>query len=336
MEWIYWASAIVIILISIIVSTAVMTALRTENPVGFQVVSTTDPSGQRFPIGVLYPTRTRPRPTTFVGAMLISVARNASVTGSGLPLVVISHGNGGGVQSHIDLALAFANAGFVVAIPQHTGDNYGDQSAFGTGSWLNRRSDEYRATVDYMLNDWAGHDHINSDRVGAFGFSAGGFTALTAIGAQPDLRLIAKHCAETPEFVCDLLRKVNSPLLNNGSPAMDTAFSSDLRIKAAVIVAPGLAFIMSPNGLGNVKVPIQLWHGDKDTHVPYATNIQPILDQLGTGVEFHSVAGAGHFSFLAPCGLLAPPALCAEQGNFDRKRFHADMNASVIAFFEKM
>ena len=220
-------------------------------------------------------------------------------------MVVISHGNGGGPASHADLALALANAGYVVVAPMHSGDNYADQSAVGSVSWLSGRTKELHATIDYMLKDWQGHDRINPERIGAFGFSAGGFTVLTAVGAQPDLRIIAKHCVESPEIVCDLLRSVNSPYLNTDTPTMGDAFLPDLRIKAAVVAAPGLGFTMVPNGLDNVHVPIQLWSAEDDINVPYATNTKLVREALGSRVEFHSVAGAGHFSFLTPCGLLA-------------------------------
>jgi predicted dienelactone hydrolase len=205
---------------------------------------------------------------------------------------VISHGNGGGPASHADLALALANAGYIVVAPMHVGDNYADQSGVGSASWLSGRTQEVRATLDYMLNHWQGHDRINPARIGAFGFSAGGFTILTAVGAQPDLSIVAKHCADSPEFVCDLLRSVNSPFLSLDMPTMGDAFSPDLRIKAAVVAAPGLGFTMAPNGLDNVLVPIQLWGADNDTNVPFATNTKPVLEALGSKAEFHSVAGA--------------------------------------------
>jgi predicted dienelactone hydrolase len=65
--------------------------------------------------------------------------------------------------------------------------------------------------------------------------------------------------------------------------------------------------IMVPNGLDNVQVTIQIWGADNDINVPYATNTKLVLKALGSRIEFHPVAGAGHFSFLAPCSLLAPP-----------------------------
>jgi predicted dienelactone hydrolase len=108
-----------------------------------------------------------------------------------------------------------------------------------------------------------------------------------------------------------------------------------LRIKAAVVAAPGLGFTFVPNGLDKVNVPIQLWSADDDINVPYATNTKLVREALGSGVEFHSVPGAGHFSFLTPCSFLAPSAICSDEGQFDRKVFHTDMNTSVIAFFQE-
>lgn len=335
MKWFRRLFIVLVILGCGLVSYAMLTALHTEHPVGFQIAQTTDADGQPFAVGVWYPTQAQPWPTTLLSVVLMDVARDAPISGRDLPLVVISHGNGGGPASHADLALALANAGYIVAAPMHTGDNYADQSAVGSVSWLPGRTSELHATIDYMLKHWQGHDRINPERIGAFGFSAGGFTVLTAVGAQPDLRTVAKHCAASPEFICDLLDYVNSPYLNTVTPTMEAAFLPDLRIKAAVVAAPGLGFTLVPHGLDHVRVPIQLWGADKDSNVPYATNTKLVREALGSRVEFHSVAGAGHFSFLTPCGLLAPPEICADQRQFDRKAFHTNMNASVIAFFEK-
>ena len=335
MKWLRRVLIVLITLVCGLVGYVLSTALRTERPVGFQITQTTDTDGHPFAVGVWYPTQAKPWPTSLLGVVLMNVARNASIAGRNLPLVVISHGNGGGPASHADLALALANAGYVVAAPVHTGDNYADQSAFGTVAWLSQRTSELHATIDYMLEEWPGHDRINPARIGAFGFSAGGFTVLTAVGAQPDLRIIPNHCAQSSEFVCDLLRNVKSPLLNAAPPAGAAPFLPDVRIKAAVVAAPGLGFTLAPHGLEQVRTPIQLWSADNDHNVPYATNTEPVRAALGSRVEFHTGAGAGHFAFLTPCGVLAPPALCADPQGFDRKAFHKTMNASVITFFEK-
>jgi len=130
----------------------------------------------------------------------MDVAADGPILGRGLPLVVVSHGNGGGPASHADLALALADAGYVIAAPMHAGDNYADQGAIASESWLSNRNQQLRSAVDYMLTSWTGRDRIDPRRVGAFGFSAGVFTVLTAVGAQPDLSIIATHCRESPSL----------------------------------------------------------------------------------------------------------------------------------------
>jgi predicted dienelactone hydrolase len=335
MKWLRRIFIVFAVLVLAVVGYAMSTAIGTENPVGFQISRATDVNGNPFAVGVWYPTKASPRPTTFLGGLMMDVAPDAAVSGKNLPLVVISHGNGGGPASHADLALSLANAGYVVAAPMHTGDNYADQSAAGSINLYSGRNQELRATIDFILKQWPGHESINPDRIGAFGLSAGGFTVLTAIGAQPDLSIVPKHCNESPEFVCDALRFAKSPLVNANTKDWGNPFQSDARIKAAVIAAPGLAFTIAPSGFANVQIPVQLWSGDIDDKVPYASNTKLVREALVNHVEFHSVPGAGHMSFLAPCGLLAPPAICSEKGQFDRKAFHASMNKDVLAFFER-
>ena len=320
-----------VVLIGALCVALIWTAQRPARPVGFQMVQVPDRHGP-FPVALWYPTDAHPA-LHFVGAALMEVARDAPVSGRALPLVVVSHGNGGGPTSHADLALALASAGYIVAAPMHPGDNYADHGAEGTVPWLSGRSRQIHATLDYLLQDWRDRAAIAPGRIGAFGFSAGGLTVLTAIGAQPDLRQIATHCAHTPEFICTMFRQYKAPLLDPILAQAGNHYSPDARIRAAVLAAPGLAFTLGPGAFDNVRIPVQLWRGERDRIAPYASNSALVRSGLGDRVDFHTVAGARHYSFLAPCGLLAVPALCSEEGGFDRAAFHAVMDASVLAFF---
>jgi predicted dienelactone hydrolase len=334
-KWIRRILAAIVVLGLALAAVVFSTALRTPHPVGFQVARAMDSDGRPFPVAVWYPTEAQPWPTTLLGAMLMDVANNGPVSGRNLPLIVISHGNGGGPASHADLAMALADAGYVVAAPMHLGDNYGDQGAVGSASLFSGRNRQLRLTIDHMLQKWPGHDRIDPARIGAFGFSAGGFTVLTAIGAQPDLRIVARHCVEFREFACDVLRQAKSPLLKSDASTAGGPFLRDPRIKAAVVAAPGLGFSIPPNGFADVHAPVQLWSADRDVNVPYESNTKPVREALGALAEFHSVPGAAHFSFLAPCGLLRPPGICTDPAPFDRKAFHTTMNTEIVAFFAK-
>jgi predicted dienelactone hydrolase len=156
---------------------------------------------------------------------------------------------------------------------------------------------------------------------------------LSAIGARPDLRLIGPHCQKAPEFVCKVLKQAGSPLLAADSAWPGEPLESPGRIKAAVVAAPGLGFAFGAQGLAGVTVPVQLWSGERDPIAPFETNARLIKQGLGSAVDFHAVPRAGHTSFLTPCRLLRPPALCADPDGFDRESFHQSMNESVVQFF---
>lgn len=333
MRWMRRAVLAVLALVLLLGALLVATALRSERPVGFQLVPVADADGRPFVVGLWYPTRTRAWPTSLLGPMLMQVARDAPVEGSALPLILLSHGNGAGLPSHADLALALADAGYVVAAPLHPGDNFADDRAVGSATLFSGRNRQLRLTLDHVLQKWSGRDQLDASRVGAFGFSAGGLTVLTAIGAQPDLRQLALHCAQAGEFVCAVLRHHRSPLLSAEAQGAAGDFQADPRIRAAVLAAPGLGFTLNAERLAAVQVPVQLWSAEQDDKVPYASNARRLREGLGARAEFHSVAGAGHHAFLLPCPLLKAPEFCKDPEGFDRAAFHARMNAEVVAFF---
>jgi predicted dienelactone hydrolase len=104
----------------------------------------------------------------------------APVRGNGR-LVVISHGSGGSPWVHADLARSLVEAGFVVAMPQHRGDNYRDDRDPGPDSWTLRPQEVSRA-IDAVAQDPRFAPLLKLDKVGMYGMSAGGHTALSMAG----------------------------------------------------------------------------------------------------------------------------------------------------------
>lgn len=332
MKWFKRIAATLAALVLALAVVLVIGARRGENPVGQQVARVETQDGP-VAVAIWYPTTARAWPTTLIGAQLLEVAKDGPVQGERLPLVVMSHGNGGSAFGHTDLAFALASAGYVVMAPTHAGDNFSDPSRQGSPALYSQRATQLRATVDFALGSWKDAGRIDATRVGAFGFSAGGFTVLTLAGGQPDMAAIPAHCQRSPEFICDVLRTTGSPLINGPEGAGE--FLSDPRLRAAVVAAPGLGFTFANGGLARVQIPVQLWSGGEDEAVPYQTNARMVEQGLAGRAESRHIAGAGHLSFLAPCGLVGPPALCRDGAGFDRAAAHEAMNASVLAFFEK-
>src|SRR5271169_5302812 len=171
---------------------------------GFEQIMVPDPDGAPLEVGIWYPSGAAVEPQP-LGLFVQTVANGGAVAGRGLPLIVMSHGTGGSFEGHYDTALALAEAGFVVAAVTHTGDNYRDRSQAGR---LENRPRQIKVLIDYMLASWQHHDALDPSRIGMFGFSAGGFTALVAIGGTPDMSTVAPYCAAHPdEWTCRMLKE---------------------------------------------------------------------------------------------------------------------------------
>jgi predicted dienelactone hydrolase len=303
---------------------------------GFEQVMVPDPDGAPLEVGIWYPSEAPAAPQP-LGLFAQTVANGATVAGSGLPLIVMSHGTGGSFEGHYDTALALAAAGFVVAAVTHTGDNYRDRSQAGH---LESRPRQIKVLIDYMLASWQHHDALDPSRIGMFGFSAGGFTALVAIGGTPDMSTVAPYCAAHPdEWTCRMLkeRKIDISANATGRSAAAPNWVHDPRIAAAVIAAPAVGYAFSAEALAAVTVPIQLWRGDSDEILPHPNYAQAVYDRLPVKPEYHVVRNAGHFAFLAPCtpSLAAMvPEICHDPEDFDRAAFHREFNPAVVAFFK--
>lgn len=300
---------------------------------GYQTGLAADPLGQPLEIGIWYPSAAKPASLT-LGPTTLHVARGAAVQGRNLPLVVISHGNGGFFLSHHDTASALADSGFVVVAVTHTGDSYADQSR---STFVMDRPRHISRVLDHMLGTWPDRGVIDPARIGVFGFSSGGFTALVSIGGLPDFNRVQPLCAQHPgDYACGLLARSggNVPAL----PTYGTSGAADPRIRAAVVAAPALGFTFSAEGLKNVKVPVQLWRAENDVIVPHPRYAEAVRLALPQAPDYRVVANAGHFDFLAPCSsalaAIAPP-ICTSAPGFDRAAFHADFHGAVVAFFGK-
>jgi len=315
-----------------IAAAALATLMLATTPalsVGFEHVTVPDPDGPALEAGIWYPSEAPPTSQP-IGLYQQTVATGSAVAGRGLPLIVMSHGSGGSFEGHYDTALALVEAGFVVAAITHTGDNYRDQSGF---TRVENRPRHVKALIDFMLASWPHHDLLDPARIGMFGFSAGGFTALVLVGGIPDLTLVAPYCAAHPdEWACRRARESHSD-----ARAAPTAFVHDPRISAAVVAAPALGYSFTPEALAGIKASIQLWRGDSDELLPHPRHAQNVYEGLPTKPEYHVVPNAGHFAFLAPCTPMTErfaPGICRDPPDFDRAAFHREFNPAVVAFFK--
>jgi predicted dienelactone hydrolase len=294
---------------------------------GFSLIEVPRDAGPALTGGVWYPCATPPGEIT-VGGVTMWGVKDCPVAGRDLPLVVISHGFGGSFIGHRDVAEALADAGFVVASINHPSDSgrSPERDHKDVVSALTERPADIRHLIDFMLGASPIAAKIDRDRVGVFGFSRGGFTALALIGGEINFRdVLAKSCPEgSVQPGCAEARS---------RPVPTQPLVHDPRIKAAVVADPFLGHFFATEG---VHVPVQLWAsefgGDGVTHHDAAT----VAANLGATAELHTVTNAGHFAFLPPCSpdlAKAVPRICTDPNDFDRAAFHVEFDRQLVAFF---
>ena len=308
-------------------------ALAEAVNVGFEESRVSNGAEPPLTVGIWYPT-SAPAAVHAIGTFTQVVAPSAPIAGLGLALVVISHGGGASYEAHYDTALALAHAGIVAAAVSHAGDTYDDESEV-LELW--RRPDQLHRLISYMLDKWRGREHLSRSRVGAFGFSNGGFTVLVAAGGVPDLSRIRSYCADNPNHdLCQALKNAGIST-DFGRDIPSKVWTSDSRIKAAVVAAPAFGFAFSPSGLRGVQIPIQLWRAEDDRHQPDPFYEEVVRSALPRAPEYHVVAHAGHYDFLPPCSprqAQIAAKICADPPGFDRAAFHDVLNREIVRFFQ--
>ena len=157
------------------------TALRPAHAVGVRQVAVQDAGHAPITVTLYYPTEAKPQ-LLFLGTKIAELAPKAAITGGTHPLVLISHGTSGSPYSHVDTALALAESGFIVAAPTHNGDNLKDPSEIGEPQWIPDRARQMKRVDDFLVTQWSEKASIDAHRIGVFGFSAGGTTALLNLG----------------------------------------------------------------------------------------------------------------------------------------------------------
>jgi len=284
-----------------------------------------DGSGPAITVSVWYPSADKPSPVAF-GPFTVLAAQEGKIDGQGLPLVILSHGRGGSFVGHHDTAEYLADAGFVVAALNHPGDTTLDKSLFYDLSIYIQRPLDVKRVIDYLTgaSPWA--TTIDPNRIGIYGFSRGGYTALVAIGANPDFARGLPLCQARTDKVCDQIRAQEYP---------KEPLTHDRRIKAAVVADP-LSVFFTAEGLAGITIPVQLWGSEQGGDGVEPKTVEALDIALKAPHSFTKVEHAQHFSFLTVCPpkfAEQEPRLCEDPPGFDRAQFHEQFNDAITRFF---
>jgi predicted dienelactone hydrolase len=266
------------------------------------------------------------------------------------PLLVLSHGTGGSAASLDWLAASLAAQGYIVAGVNHPGNNELEpMTREGFMLWWERATD-VSEVLDGVLADPALGPHIDRARIGAVGFSLGGYTVLELAGARTDLAALERFCTSpAADAIChppEAARVVHAPgapalTLDSLSPEMKASRAHagdsyrDPRIKAVFAIAPALGEAFDPASFDDVTIPISLLAGEADVTAPVGTNIHRIAGFMPKATVT-MVPGASHYTFLDTCRpdvVERLARICQDGAGVDRDAVHALAAAQARDFF---
>jgi predicted dienelactone hydrolase len=112
------------------------------------------------------------------------------------PVILFSHGFGGTARMMGWFTTNLARAGFVVVAVDHPGNNGLDKMTAPGAVMFWDRPDDLKVALAAVKSDPELAAHTDMRRVGVAGFSAGGFTAMAAAGAQVSVEHFNAFCKD--------------------------------------------------------------------------------------------------------------------------------------------
>jgi predicted dienelactone hydrolase len=258
-------------------------------------------------------------------------------------LILISHGTGGTELNHHNLGTRLARDGYLVAAVRHAGDNWQDRSLVSSGRYFSERPRQHSRVLDALLASPEWGPRIPADRIGAVGHSAGGYSVLALAGAQAEP---ARAAQDDPGF-CALAKGPSggpagspaaasqpAPAVAAAAPNAELVSVADRRIRAVFVLAP-MAVVLTPESLAAIRMPVRVLVAEKDAVLNTRYHGAFVVAHL-PGARASTVAGAGHFAFMAQSTIPLPSAAgnaAANPPGFDRLAFLADLDEQVASFF---
>lgn len=250
------------------------------------------------------------------------------------PLILLSHGSGGDYTNHNWLVQVLVENGYIVAAPNHPSNTTQDNSDSGIISVWDRPADMSRL-LDYLLQEAKWSNLIDENRIGAAGFSSGGYTVLALGGAVYDRELINIYCnSEDHGPDCDLASDFSDVDYANSSLSY-----RDDRIKSIFSMAPAVGSAITIASLENIQVPVFIIAAEDDELVYPIHNATRYANYISTS-NLELLPAGGHFIFLE-CNFATYIAdwfideldLCGKEFDVDRDQVRQTVASKAINFF---
>jgi predicted dienelactone hydrolase len=276
-----------------------------------------------------------------------AAARDAKMptTPAKFPLIVISHGTGGSGLSMAWLAEALAKQGYIAAAVNHPGNNGAEPYTVEGFALRWERARDLSEVITGMVDDSEFGGHIDLNRIGAAGFSLGGYTMIEIACGVSDAQGFVHNCdtnrvddipvnpAEYPALVGEFRKLIGEHpevLQHSGESYRDS------RVRSVFVMAPALGPAFPASGLKKISIPVEIVAGESDQNIPVDSSAKYFAAEIPSA-QLHIFAGnVGHYVFLDSCtdaGRKNAPILCVDGKGADRYMVHRDTARMASEFF---
>ena len=272
------------------------------------------------------------------------------------PLIVISHGTGGCASGMLWLGHHLAASGYVVAAVNHHGNTCGESKPDPRGYllWWERPQD-LRIMLDRVLADPMFASHIDTRRIGAAGFSLGGYTVIAIAGGRLDRPRYLDFCASSArDFTCgpqpeypqaprlfEQLEKTD-PVVQEALRHSGDSYQ-DPRVRAVFALAPVFGSGFAAEDVANIRIPMEIVVGAGDTVAPPATNAAQYASLIHDARLIVLPGKVAHYDFVPACtdeGIhmavqMNIERLCHDDPSVDRRAVQEEVSSLALEFFNR-
>lgn len=236
------------------------------------------------------------------GSFILLRNGKLSSQSSKYPLILLSHGSGQKASQMFWLGSYLSMHGYITISINHNGTaeeemRKGSQTLSDFCFW--ERPKDLSSVLNFILKDSFFIGKIDTQKIGAAGFSLGGATVIMSAGARLNLDTLKKNSPPPPQKIANEIERFIKLSKTNRIIKISVENSGnsfkDKRIKAVFALAPAVGGGFSKEGLAGINIPVMIAAGDKDLVAPAETNAERYNRYISNSKLILLPGEAGHF-----------------------------------------
>jgi predicted dienelactone hydrolase len=281
---------------------------------------------------------------TFSAFTRNATVRNGSFPTGKLPLIMLSHGTGGGRLTLEWLAQALAEQGYIVAAVDHYGNTFDNKIPMEfLKPWERPLDISFALTA--LLNDKGIAQSIDPQKIGAIGFSFGGFTVLALAGGEVDYITLLNYYETAGHKEIDIPELPGLPqYLKDSSASLKKALKDlpplkDARISAVFSISPALGpGFTTKRQFKNLTTPVYITGSQSDSIAPVRTNAHHFHELIKNSGYYEFPGRTGHYVMLGEAideVKKSYGTYFADAPGVDRHEVHRKVDELAVSFFKE-